>query len=400
MSLSLKHKKLLDYYVGGFFTVLLKPVVVLLGKLLSRNHDLSVRNNLYFVKMQGGGSLIIALPSLLGLRKKYPDASFVLVTTPAIKPFAEVVNIFDRVIVLDDYSLLNLLRSSVNSASELLKADTIIDLEVYSRLTSILTLCTMARNRIGYFLDSVFWKKNTYTHLIYFNRSSPVYIYYQQLNELLNAEEATVEECRKHLSGLREVSHSRRIGKQKIISIGHACSELSKERMLLPKQWNEFIRTQFENGEGGSLPVRFEFLGGKEDFQSANAIIDDVKGDFPQMEFINNCGKMSLPQSLNCLSHADEFWGVDSSLLHCARLLGIPSTSFWGPTSPEILLRPIEGLKETIHYKKLHCSPCVHIVDQPPCGKNNVCIKKLFRCTRNEVPDNNLFTTTGCHRNE
>jgi hypothetical protein len=30
-----------------------------------------------------------------------------------------------------------------------------------------------------------------------------------------------------------------------------------------------------------------------------------------------------------------------------------------------------------IIYKPIYCSPCVHEVDEPPCGGNNVCMQRI-----------------------
>jgi hypothetical protein len=60
--------------------------------------------------------------------------------------------------------------------------------------------------------------------------------------------------------------------------------------------------------------------------------------------------------------------------------MGIKTISFWGPTDPETLLKKYSFLKnEKIFYKKVYCSPCVHIVDEAPCKGNNICIENLFK---------------------
>jgi ADP-heptose:LPS heptosyltransferase len=79
----------------------------------------------------------------------------------------------------------------------------------------------------------------------------------------------------------------------------------------------------------------------------------------------------------------DEIWAVDSGLLHIARLLGIASRSFWGPTMPSQRLRPIEGLREQVRYRPFICSPCVQAAGRPPCGGYNLCMISMAE----ESPD-------------
>ena len=85
----LKDKQRLDYTLGGVGIFVLKPLAVLLGNLLRRDHSLIVKDHVAVIKMLGGGSLVIALPALLGLRRKYPHIRLSLVTTSSLKPFAD-----------------------------------------------------------------------------------------------------------------------------------------------------------------------------------------------------------------------------------------------------------------------------------------------------------------------
>ena len=109
--IKLKTKNLIDYYLGGGLLLFLKPLVIVFGKILQRNHELKIKDKICFIKMLGGGSLVIALPSLLSLKKKYANTEFILITTFAVKPFAEIVNVFDKIIVIDDRTFLKLIIS-------------------------------------------------------------------------------------------------------------------------------------------------------------------------------------------------------------------------------------------------------------------------------------------------
>ena len=74
--MNLDHRKTLDYYVGGSLILAIKPIVTLLGRILRRNHDIQPRGRVVFTKMLGGGTLVIALPALLGLRRHLADQQF------------------------------------------------------------------------------------------------------------------------------------------------------------------------------------------------------------------------------------------------------------------------------------------------------------------------------------
>ena len=106
---NLRVKLLADYYVGGTLQAILKPATVLLGKILRRDHDLARCSSLTFIKMMGGGSLVIAYPALLATKNSPQVKQLRLITTSAVKPFAEILGVFDEIIVIRDDSAVTLL---------------------------------------------------------------------------------------------------------------------------------------------------------------------------------------------------------------------------------------------------------------------------------------------------
>lgn len=369
--------KLIDYYVGNLFIVILKPVIFLFGKFLKRDHSFELKKNVTFVKLLGGGSLVIAFPSLLGLRKKYPDLIINIITTKGVSPFARSLNIFNNIFEIDYSGISSLLLSTLKMYFKIFGTDTIIDLEAHSRLTTVLSALTAARNRIGFYLHSAFWKRTIHTHMIFFNMFSGSYEFYDKVVQLYSVSPASADECKKQL--MRQIPQTERTDKYRLC-IGHACSDLSKERMLSVKNWESVFHTRLDQSFGGEVV----FLGTGKDSELASEIIARLASYFINAEFVNLCGKTSLIESLSMLCSANEFWGVDSSLNHYARLFNIKCVSFWGPTDPNNYLRKMPGLQEEIIYCKIPCSPCIHITQTPPCMGENVCIQNLFNDEKRE----------------
>jgi ADP-heptose:LPS heptosyltransferase len=369
---NLRSKQRLDWVAGGVAIAVLRPAVLLLARLLRRDHSLRVGERVAVLKLLGGGSLVIALPALLGLRERHPNVELSLVCTPAVAPFAETLRIFDRLIVIDDSSPVRMLASALRGWLRLLGTDTVIDLEVYSRLSTVFTLLTCARNRLGFYLESAFWRRGLHTHLIFFNRFSGSYLFYEKVAELLGANSASTQHCRDHL--LAALPARDPAQGPPTICIGSTCSDMGRERMLAPEHWLTVLR-QSER-EGAAL--RLVFLGGPSDREDVERILAVLRPALPQHRYENRCGELSLIESITALAGADAFWGIDSALLHYARLLGVRCLSFWGPTHPDTRLKPIAGLDEQVRYRKVPCSPCIHLAERPPCGGNNVCIRNLF----------------------
>jgi ADP-heptose:LPS heptosyltransferase len=109
------------------------------------------------------------------------------------------------------------------------------------------------------------------------------------------------------------------------------------------------------------------FLGGPTDAAAADAIIAELgRGR-------NLCGKLDIVQSAKMAARASAYYGIDSMLLHLARVLNVPTISIFGPTDPAVLLRPL-GQRERVAYAHLPCSPCIHVNETPPCQGVRTCM--------------------------
>jgi len=141
----------------------------------------------------------MAYPALLGMRKRYPGTNFVIVTTQNVGDFANTIGVFDELVMINESGFFRLAVSSIRAWIKCIGADIIFDLEVYSRMTTLFSAICLARNRIGFYMDDVFWRKNLHTHLVYFNRYSAVYLFYDKMARLIDAPPVSTEECRSHL---------------------------------------------------------------------------------------------------------------------------------------------------------------------------------------------------------
>lgn len=361
----------IDNYVGRLAIAALRPAAMLLGAVLRRDHRLTIGREVVWVKMIGGGSLLLAMPMLLGFRRAHPTVRMVLITTPGVKPFAELMGVFDEYRIIDIRGGGGIAISSAMALARTLGADCIVDLEVHSRLTTAFTTLTLARNRVSFWLEDIYWRRNIASHLVFFNRSSGSYHFYDRIADLFGFPIADRRECRTALMDVCHVGPSVDVSDQ--VCVGFACSDLGQERMLTSAQWTEVFREHLRPEH-----QRFIFLGGNGDRARGDEIIAALRGEFPRLTFANRCGELPLPQSVALLFESREFWGIDSGLLHLARIAGLRCLSYWGPTDPSTRLRTAWQLEETVVYRKIACSPCVHTSEEPPCRGDNRCIQGLF----------------------
>lgn len=384
--MNLRLRLILDYYVGGLLHVLLKGPTILLGKFLHRNHDLSQCSDVTIMKMLGGGSLAIAYPALLALKKSSRIRRLRLVTSSAVRPFGETLGLFDEIIVVRDNSLFATAIDSLSAIRKLFHCGAIVDLEIHSRLTTVFALLTCAVNRVGFYTAISFWRKGLSTHLLFCNISNGIYDNYDQLAALFGAELPGFADCSttfRTALGLGSPPQANPLRPR--IGVAPCCSGLSSERTLKPEEWVEVIGRNMPPGNSNT-PVELHLFGAPSDRHGLDKLGATLSAAHPRLEIVNHAGK-KLRESVLLLDRLDRIFFIDSALLHFARMLGKPTVSFFGPTDPRVLLRPAALAPETVHYFKLSCSPCVHVADKPPCGGNNICMR--FALNPREDADRN-----------
>jgi ADP-heptose:LPS heptosyltransferase len=377
--MTVEDKQRIDRFFGPGLLLVLRPFVRLAGKILRRDHSTTPRGEIVFIKLLGGGSLLIALPALLGVRRTFPNCRLTIVCASPVAPFAELIGIFDRIEIVNDRSgVFTLIASAVRILFAFVRrrVDTIVDLEVYSQLTTVFSLLTLARNRIGFYVANTYWRRNILTHLVFFNRARGVFHFYAAMARLLGAKPASRDHVRAHL--LARSGRAPSAGEYFVVGAG--CSDFASVRLLPATEWSAYANVR--RAELGAK--RWLFLGDKSDRSIAEEVASSLRealgADFV---YENRCGELSLIESVACVAGAQKYFGIDSALLHIARALGIPSVSFFGPTNPVTLLEPIEGYEEEVHYRPPICSPCLHVTQIPPCRGRNVCMQ-LF--TLDSVP--------------
>jgi ADP-heptose:LPS heptosyltransferase len=332
--------------------------------------------------MLGGGSLIIALPALLGLRRKYPETRLTLVTMSPVKPFADVLAVFDEIIVINDGSFVELALGGIRALRSLFLVDTVLDFEVYSRLSTVLGTLTCARNRIGFYLENTFWRERLVTHLIFFNRFAGSFHFYESAVAAVGATPASLIECALYVArsnGIEVYDRPRDDGRVTVqqspgrVCIAPACSELGQERRLNGFQWERVLPRLIRDAK------EVVVLGGPADAHTGDSLIRHGRRLTSEIAWVNACDGRTLAESLHPLAGCSRLITIDSSLLHFGRLFGIPTVSFWGPTHPMTRLKNSPALTEEVWYEKVPCSPCMHVGEAPPCLGHNICMEAAVR---------------------
>lgn len=366
--MNLRFLRALDRWLGPPLLALLVPFTHLLE--IWTNEPVRDKPRHVFLKLKGGGSLLIAMPALLALRRESPDIEFTLVCTQETKTYAELLGIFDDYSVIDDRSFVTLLPTAFHALKQSWRAELCVDLEPNSILAAAFCLLTLAKRRIGLVKAETPFRKAAYTDALSFNVYAPIYVYYDQIAAALEVSPAPISECRDQL--LRAIpKRDKPAGGRRTLGLAPFTSKFAQERMMPVETWLALFAKR-----GDIQQARFLVFGSERNKAAGEEFLAQLRQAMPGAEGVNLCGLGALSETATEIGNLDEFWSVDSGLLHLARLLGVACRSFWGPTMPSQRLRPIPGLAEETLYRHFPCSPCVHL-PAPPCGGNNLCMKTM-----------------------
>jgi len=364
--MTLLYKQKLDKHLGNFLIALNLILAKTLGFILKRNHSLQpVPKNILCIKIMGIGSVLMAADGIKAIKEKYPEARLILLANRSVIDGVQSTGLFDEYREFNDSSLLKVISSTAKNLllSWKQKQLWVCNLEVYSKLTTIFSLWTCARNRFDFFFNEVSFRKNINTHPIYFNQFSLAHENYDRMAEALGAQINNPFE-------FPLFPKTKRINtSKKYIVISNTCSELARVR-LYPD--NLFIQLIIELWEKYNCAILL--TGTKNDFDYYDQLLK--QDSLVNIQIQNKAGKYSIEEFLSLL-YKDCFFliTVDSAPLHYAYRLNVPAISLWGPTNP------VTRMKETATFKSVYlgvaCSPCTHHTTVLPCGGDNFCMQKM-----------------------
>ncbi|HXB32665.1 MAG TPA: glycosyltransferase family 9 protein [Puia sp.] len=365
----IRRKQKIDWYVGYLLIGLLVPITRLLGVLLRRNHYIEkAPKRIVFIKLMGLGSLIVASDAIRAIRVRFPCAPLILLTDQNIADGIAPFQLFDEICAVNTERLGMTCWGVVRF---LLRAWSwrqlwVIDLEVYSKLTTVLALLTMARNRVGFYLSYVPFRRFLNTHNITFDQSAYLEDNYRYLARQLTGHPLPV---------FVPVVRQAELEKPYII-LNNTCSGLADVRKLPDRTFSDVVEWILEHTD-----YRVALLGMPDDRDAINRLISGP-GLQGRRERILNYAGMAVDFAAYYSFLRDKgvcLVTIDSGPLHIARKLGLPTVSVWGPTNPDNYLRvePHETERHLYFYLQSPCSPCVHHYETLPCGGNNFCIKNI-----------------------
>ena len=359
---------------------LFNGIARVLGFAMRRDHSITSSNvnHIVVAKLIGMGSVIQSKPLLKALKDQYPHAKLTYVT---MRGNADLVHRFgcaDEVLTLDDRNLLVMALTTIKTIAALIRrrADLYFDLELYSAFASLIALCAVTRNRIGFYRHSVAFKHGIYTHLVFFNTRMPIRQLYLQLGRVVG-----VAPNQSELTGPIRIDDCDRVGAEQVLNespgwqsdkpyivVNPNASDLLLERRWPAEYFVETIERLVARGHQVAL------IG----IASERAYVQDLFGKLSrdaQAHVANLAGLVSLGELLALLDRAACVLTNDTGPMHMAIALDRPTVCLFGPVHPDHYGHKVPNVE--IFYTQVFCSPCLHEAARPPCNGNNICMQRI-----------------------
>ncbi|HUI46885.1 MAG TPA: glycosyltransferase family 9 protein [Nitrospirota bacterium] len=381
-----------DYFVGVplcFAGTIMKKVFALFVKPKTD----SLPRNILLIELSEMGSTILADPAMQKL-KRVLQANIFFAIFKKNRPSLELLGTVpqENIYTIDDNSFVAL----VADATRLLfwtrrkSIDTVIDLELFSRFSALLTGYSGAQRTVGFyaFLNEGLYCGDFLTHKVSYNPHQHMSKNFIALANALIEEKAEIPLSKTFISDdetrlrkvaigepaqesirqkIKEVFPAYEAGRHRIVLFNANASD------LLPiRRWP---REHYVSLAGIILhryPETVILLtGGKEDRAWLEAISSAVRNE----RCINFAGQTRLSELPALYSVSVFMLSNDSGPPHFASVTDMPMFVFFGPETPKLYC-PLG--KATPIFADLACSPCVSAANhRKTVCNNNVCLQSI-----------------------
>lgn len=345
---------------------MLNFLVRLLGKILNIDHNLHREmDSIVVSKFKGMGSIIQATPLLDALRQQHPNAEIIFVSTKANQAILERIETIDTIYTLNDKGVFSLLKSLSAVLFKLMRKrpDVYIDLEIYSNFSTLVTLFSLSKNRVGYYLRSSSFKMGIYTHMMYFNTKIPVSESYLQIARLFGKsfEKPNLYPLAKDIENIYTPPRT-----GDYIVINPNASDLRLERRWGRKNFKLLIEQILEK-----YPTYTIYLvGSPNERPYTEKVVDGISNE----RLINLAGKTSINELISLIHGAKFMITNDTGPMHISFAVNTATICLFGPCSPD---QYGHFSNAKIIFKDVFCSPCVHEFSISPCKGNNTCMQLI-----------------------
>lgn len=342
---------------------------------LFRKKKVIINRNVLFVELIEMGSTIMAYPAIKEIKKCYDPNIFFLIFEEN-KKGVELLDVVpkENIITIRTNSIINLIFDTFKFMylCRKYKIDTIINLELFTRIGTILSYLSGAKNIAGFYRYTMegLYMGNLQTHNIIYNP----YIHISQnyitlIKSLLSQSKSHIQDIREFpKAGLKNKNILKKFKlKKPFIIVSLNASELLPQRAWPIINYYDLISRILEYNK----KIRIALIGTEEEHLTN----ENMRTLFKHNKIINLAGKTTLDELVDLCHFGKMLICNDSGPAHFAALTKIKKVVFFGPETP-ILYKPFGDT--IVFYSNFTCSPCVSAYNQrKTICKSNVCLQAI-----------------------
>ncbi|AWW47755.1 glycosyltransferase family 9 protein [Polynucleobacter paneuropaeus] len=397
MSISVNTMRAIDHWVGVPLCALVSPLVALVDRIKSLfTPTLEAPKKLLFIELSEMGSAILVDPAMRNAQARGAELFFLIFKSNraslsllnTVKP--------ENIFTIDSSSLGGLIKDTLRFLwiARCHKIDTVIDLELFSRFTALLTGLCGAQRRVGYhiFHGEGLWRGTMLTRKVHYNPHihitknflSLIHAAYakeievpfskiQILDSEVRLEQAIIDTRAKNavLERIVKLASSAGIpfahGKQRLILINPNASDLLPQRRWAQARFSELIQSIAKH-----YPDDLILITGS---PAEIAYVETVRSVANVAHALNFAGQVSFSELPALYTLSDVMVTNDSGPGHFSAVTPLRTIVLFGPETPALYGSLGNSISITAN---LACSPCVSAANhrKTPCH-NNVCMQAI-----------------------
>ena len=304
------------------------------------------------INFGGIGDEIFFLPTLISLKKEFPNSHITLALEPRSKSIIDLTDVIDETLLIDPkgkdkyYQMFKLLLHPRSG-----KYDIVIS-SGGNKLISLLLFLSGIKTRCGYNTGKL--SKFLLTNAVKLNKNQYACAMYHDL----------IRDLTEYNTELPQININKKESVANSVLIHPGVSKLSIQKNCIktipPKTWAKVIDLLVAEGK------RVMLIGGPDDKECIETILENVR----TQNFENLYGTTkNLKDLAELISSSEKFLCSDSAPLHIAVALGIKTYVIFGPTDDNTLIPKSGNIIPIKANDKCEMKPCLWTRRQTTCEK-------------------------------
>lgn len=384
----------IDYWAGVPICFVLSVINRITKTLHLNRKPKKEPKKILFIELSEMGSTVLAYRTMKRAKEMFPQAKLYFLIFEENRKSIDLLDIIpkENVLTIRNKSFIKLTIDTLKIINKFRKEkfDVSIDLELFSRYTSILNYFTGAPQKSGFykFTWEGLYRGTLQTHKVTYNSNLHMGINFLALVEALKTKQNDIPMLKKYIGTTPENelpridfgTEAKNAMWKKLQEINPAINKTKKLIIINPdagkylpirawpiEKYAELTRRLLKNKNNYVI-----IMGVKSGKKHAETIINTVN----EPRCINLTTKTTFKEMIDLLNISDLLITNDSGPAHFAALTPIKTVVFFGPATPETY-KPLNNNAKII-YANFACSPCLSAFNhrKTPC-KDNQCLKTI-----------------------